>query len=193
MSQKSTDSRLVSALLKQLSHPLKLRLALCSTMLTVWYALFFSPLSEHVAATASRVVAEHKRIKTAKDIDRLKKSLAPFRDAAGTGDVPDLIRHVMQHIRTSPLRLIDLRPDTSKDLGPFEVIGLKLNLEGTYNDLDDFLGWIEGEKRLLRINSIQVTPNRREVGRLGAQITLVALAEKPAQPAKGKAEAGKKP
>jgi Tfp pilus assembly protein PilO len=192
MSQTPAKPGLLQAILRQLSHPLKLKFALGTAMVTVWYVLFFSPLSERVAATTSRVVLERKRVATAREIERLKKSLAPYRDFSGTGDVHELMRHVMRHIRSSPLRLTDLKPEKPKDLGPFEAIGLKLSLEGAFNDLDDFLGWIETEKRLLRIDSIRLTPNTREPGRLSAQITLVTLAEKSVPAAKSKADAGKK-
>lgn len=181
------------AILKQLAHPLKLRLALCAALLTAWYGLFFSPMSERVAATTTRVAAERQRIATAREVERLKKSLAPYRDLAGSGDVHDLIRHVMQPIRSSALRLVDLKPEKPKDLGPFESIGLRLNIEGTYADVDQFLAWTEAQKRAIRIGAIRLTPDTREAGRLSAQITLVALAEKATAPAaKGKAEATRK-
>lgn len=193
MSQTPAKPGLGAALQRQLSHPFKLKLALSAAMVTVWYVLFFSPLSERVAATTARVAVERKRVATAKEIERLKKSLAPYRDLAGSGDVHELMRHLMRHLRSSPLRLIDLKPEKAKDLGPYEAIGLKLNLEGSFDDMDRFLGWIEGEKRLLRIDSIRLTPNGREGGRLAGQITLVSLSEKAVATAKTKAGTGKKP
>jgi Tfp pilus assembly protein PilO len=193
MSQTPARSGPINAILRQLSHPFKLKLALSTAMVTVWYFVFFSPLSERVAATTSRVVLERKRVATAREIDRLKKSLAPYRDLAGSGDVHELMRHVIQHLRSTPLRLTDLKPEKPKDLGPYEAIGLKLNLEGAFDDMDQFLGWIEAEKRLFRIDSIRLTPNSREAGRLSGQITLVTLAEKPVAATKSQAGAGKKP
>lgn len=193
MSQTNSQSRLLSTLVKQLRHPLKLRIALCTAMLTVWYVLFFGPLSEQVAATTARIVAERKRVTTARDIVRLKKSLAPFRDLGAAADVHELMRHVMQRIRSTPLRLIDLKPEKPKDLGPYEAIGLKLSLEGTFADVDQFLAWIETDKRPFRVDSIQLKPETRQAGRLSAQLTLVTLVEKAVAPAKARGEARKKP
>jgi Tfp pilus assembly protein PilO len=99
----------------------------------------------------------------------------------------------MRHLRSSPLRLTNLKPEKPKDLGPYEAIGLKVSLEGGFDDMDRFLGWIEAEKRLLRIDSIRLNPDNREAGRLSGEFTLVALAEKPVQAAKTNAEAKKKP
>ena len=192
MSQTTEKSGLSRAVLKQLSHPLKLRLALCSSMLTVWYGLYFSPLSERVTLMTSRIGVDRKRVDTAKEVERLKKALDPFRDVAGGGDVHELMRHVMGRIRSSPLRLTDLKPEKPKDLGPFDAIGLRLSLEGGFVDIDQFLAWIEAEKRLLRVDSIRLAPNVREPGRLSAQLTVMALAEKPAPTGKAREEAKKK-
>ena len=51
-------------------------------------------------------------------------------------------------------------------------------LEGTFMELDAFLGWIEADVRHLRVDSIKIDPNAREPGLLKAQITLLSLAEK---------------
>jgi Tfp pilus assembly protein PilO len=192
MSQTPAKPGFLQTFLGQLRHPFKLKLALSGAMVSVWYFLFFSPLSERVAATTSKVVVERKRAATVKEIERLKKALAPHRGLVGSGDVHELMRHLIQHLRSSPLRLINLKPEKPKDLGPYEAIGLKLSLEGTFDEMDKFLGWIEGEKRLLRIDAIRLTPNTREIGRLSGEITLVTLAEKPASAVKTKPEVGKK-
>jgi Tfp pilus assembly protein PilO len=192
MSKNPDEKGLLLRVLRQLSHPLKLKIALSTTMLIVWYAVYFSPLSERVSATTSRVAVERKRITTAREIERLKRSLAPYRELGGSADVHELMRHVMRHIRSSPLRLIDLKPEKPRDLGPYEAIGLRLSFDGGFADVDQFLAWVETEKRLFRIGSIRLTPDTREAGRLSAQITLMTLFEKPAAPAKTKGEARKK-
>lgn len=193
MSQTSAKHGILQVILRQLSHPVKLKLALCTAILTVWYGVFFSPLSERVSATASRAIRERKRVATAREIERLKKALVPYRNIVGSADVHELMRHVMQHLRSSPLRLTNLKPEKPKDLGPYEAIGLKVSVEGGFGDMDRFLGWIEAEKRLLRIDSIRLTPDNREPGRLSGEFTLVSLAEKPIRAGKNKAEAKKKP
>jgi Tfp pilus assembly protein PilO len=192
MNQTPQASGLSRAILKQLSHPLKLRLVLCVAMIVVWQALFFSPLSDSVSATTARIARERNRAATAREIEQLKKALVPHRDLIGTGDdVHELIRHVMGRIRSSPLRLVDLKPEKPKDLGPFEAIGLQLNIEGGYIEIDEFLGWAETNKRLLRVDAIRLTPHSRTPGRLTGTVTLVALADNGAPSAKTKATPGK--
>jgi hypothetical protein len=192
MSQTPQASGLSRAILKQLSNPLKLRIVLCFAMIVAWQALFFSPLSEGVSATTARIDRERKRAATAREVEQLKKALAPHRDLSGPGDdVHELIRHVMGRLRSSPLRLVDLKPEKAKDLGPFEAIGLQLSIDGTYADIDEFLGWAEANRRLLRVDAIRLTPNTREPGRLMGNVTLVALSDKASPAAKTKAATGK--
>jgi Tfp pilus assembly protein PilO len=182
MSQ-SPSSGVRRVLLKQLSHPLKLRLVLCTAIIVAWHALFFSPLGEQAAATTARIARERKREATAHEIEQLKKALVPHTDLLGSGDGEhELIGHVMGRIRSSPLRLVDLKPEKSKNLGPFAAIGLRLSLEGTYNDIDQFLAWAEHGQRLLRVDNIRLTPKGREPGRLSIDLTLFALSEKNAAP-----------
>ncbi len=58
MSQTPSTSGIGGLLLKQLSHPLKLRLALCAALIVVWQAAFVGPLNEDVAATTTRIGAD---------------------------------------------------------------------------------------------------------------------------------------
>lgn len=185
---KAPTSGIGRLILRQLSHPLKLRLALCAAMVITWQVFFFGPLGEDVAATMARIARERQRTATARQIEQLKKGLAPEQDAVGSADgVHELIRFVIARIRSSPLRLVDLVPGKARDLGPFQAISLQLKLGGTYSDIDDLLGWVESNPRLLRVDNLLLKPNPREPGRLDADIALVALAEK-APPTPARAE-----
>jgi Tfp pilus assembly protein PilO len=187
--QKAGPRQLV---LEQLRHPIKLRLVLSCGIILAWYILFCNPLSELVSATTAQVDRERKRLSTAKEIKELRKSLVPYQGCIpAEADTNELLNRLIDHVRSTPLRLLDLKPETPKDLGPFDALGLQLTLEGHFADLDAFLGWIETERRLLRIDSIKVDPNNQDPSQLKAQIILVSLAEKPAAAAKTKQEARK--
>jgi Tfp pilus assembly protein PilO len=184
MGQTTSKTGIAGILLKQLSHPLKLRIALCVAVIAAWQALLIGPLDEGVATTVTRIGAERKRAETAREIERLKRGLQPYRDRLGAGeDEHELIRHLIARIRSSPLHLVDLAPQKAKSVGPFAAVSLQLRLEGTYHDIDEFLMWVENDKRLLRVDSIQLTPDTREEGRLGATILMVALLDQTAPPA----------
>jgi hypothetical protein len=191
MNQKSAKPDPRQMILAQLRHPLKLRFIVGVSMLSGWYFFFFMPLCEQTEQTAGRIGRDLKRIATAREIDRLKKSLGPYQGLVPAGaNLNDLMRQVIDHLRSSPLKLVDLKPGTAKDLGPFEAIGLQLALEGRFNEIDAFLGWIETDARHLRVDSIKIDPNLREPGLLKAQISLLSLAEKTQPPPKAKPPSG---
>jgi hypothetical protein len=192
MSQASAKSGVLGVILKQLSHPLKLRLALCAAAIALWQASFVGPVQENAGATTTRIGAERKRAATAREIERLKNVLKPHGELVGaTEDEQALMRHVIDRIRSSPLRLIDLKPEKAKSVGPFVAIGLHLSLEGKYVDIDQFLGWAEADSRMMRVDSIKLSPDTREPGRLHASLVLMALVDKAAPAAKTKGESGK--
>jgi Tfp pilus assembly protein PilO len=185
MSQPSTKPSYQRLILEQLRHPLKLRLVLCAAILAGWYVGFFAPLSERLAATTATTAAERKRTATAREIAQRQKALAPFQGRLlATSDLNTLIRHVMEHLRASPLKLIDLKPEKPKDLGPYEAVGLRLTLGGTFGDIDQFLSWVEANPLLLRIDAIKLDPTNQDPSRLTAQLVVLVLADKPAEAAK---------
>jgi hypothetical protein len=187
MSQTPSTTGIRGLLMKQLSHPLKLRIVLCTALIVAWQAAFIGPLYESVAATTIRIGAERKRAATAREIDRLKGDLKPHNDLIGAGeDEHELMRRVIARIRSSPLRLVDLKPDKPKDVGPYQAIGFQLSVEGKYGDIDELLGWAEAASRMLRVDAIQLTPDTREPGRLKAKILLLALVDKAIPSAKTK-------
>jgi len=194
MIEKPAKTDYKQAILGQLRQPLKLRLLLCVLVIALWYIFFFSPLSQQTAATAAKIIRERKRVATARDIEQLKKAMAPFKGRVPVGsDANELMRHVIARIRSSPLKLLDLKPEKPKDLGPYEALGLKLTLEGRFAEIDEFLKWVEIDEQLLRVDAIKLDPVAKDPSRLTAQVSLLSLGEKAALTPKAKPEPGKKP
>jgi Tfp pilus assembly protein PilO len=193
MTEKQAKTDYKQAILNQLRQPLKLRLLLCSAIIAVWYFLFFSPLSEETTTATAQIVTERKRVATARQIEQLKKAMAPYEDRVHAGtDIHELMQHVIAHMRTSPLKLLDLKPEKPKVLGPYETLGLKLTLEGPFAGFDEFLTWVETDHRLLRIDTIKLDPVAKDPGRLAAQVVLLSLGEKSATTPKARPEVPKK-
>jgi Pilus assembly protein, PilO len=192
MSQKTAKARYGAVIANQLRHPLKLRLLLSVAIIGGWYFLFFSPLSEKTTAATAKIALERKRIAVARQIEQTKKSIGPDQARIPAGaDANELMRHLITHMRSSPLKLLDLKPEKPKDLGPFETIGLKLILEGTFVEIDEFLKWVETDRRLLRIDAIKLDPLAKDATRLTAQVVLLSLTEKSAPTPSAKPDAGK--
>jgi Tfp pilus assembly protein PilO len=192
MNKTAPKSSARDLILLQLRHPLKLRVIICLTTIGSWYFFFFMPLGDQIQVTTARVSRERKRVATAREIETLKKALAPYHVLIPAGaDFNELMRHVIDHLRSSPLKLIDLKPEAPKDLGPYQTIGIQLALEGSFPDIDAFLSWVESGERHLRVDTIKLDPNQQVHGRLKAQLTLLSLAEKTPGTARTTPEAGK--
>ena len=88
-------------ILDQLRHPLKLRFILCLSMIAGWYFFFFMPLDEETEMTTARIGRELKRIATAREIEQLKKDLAPYQGLIPAGaNLSELMRQVIDHLRS---------------------------------------------------------------------------------------------
>src|SRR4051812_40268157 len=117
MSETTIKSRIPLLLLGQLRSPLKLRLTLGVALLGAWHYAFFSPLGDQIAATTTSTAKERSRINTARDIETLRKSLDPYRGRVpAKPDLNEMMQYVMDHIRPTPIRLMDLRPEKAKDI-----------------------------------------------------------------------------
>src|SRR5271163_1621038 len=112
MSHATTKSTARELFLQHLRQPLKLRMMLCVVMIGLWYVGVFVPTYEQTAMTSARITREHKRIATAKEIESLKKAVEPHHEIIrASAGLNELMRHVIDHLRTSPLKLIDLKPE----------------------------------------------------------------------------------
>ena len=178
MSEKTSGSSLQRLILTQLRNPTRLRFLLCAVLLASWYFGFYSPTSHQMALSSARADSELKRAASARQIEELREVLAPFRARIPThSGQNELNQYVMAHVRQSPVKLVDLRPAKIKDLGSLDNIGVRLQFEASYEDLDEFLVWVENDRRLLRIDSLKVDP-LKDGGRLNVQLDLLSLAEK---------------
>jgi Tfp pilus assembly protein PilO len=187
MSTTPPKAGLPKLILDQLRSPLKLRLVLCPVILGGWYFLFFSPLSNYMAATQASIDKERKRIDMASQLDEVRKSLLPFKDRVpANSDLNELIQFVMARIRSSPLKLVTLSPEASKHFGPYDSISLSLTIEGTFDQIDELLAGVHNERRLFRVESLSLAPAARSNDKKGGsssfkfhlQLKLTGLMEK---------------
>lgn len=187
MGNSPATTALLTRLTDSVRQPLRLRLVLCPVILGSWYFGFFSPLSDEMAATRTRIEKERKRIAVARQVDESRKALNAFNGRVPPStDLNELMQFVMARIRESPLKLVDLKPEKSKSLGPYDVMILRLTLEGTYRELHELLNWIHAEHRILRVESLSLGPARRDNVRgqeqgpfkLSIQLVVAALMER---------------
>ncbi len=192
MSQPSPKNDAREQILVQLRHPLKLRIVLSVAVVVVWYLGFFMPLVADTDATSARVVRERKRVATAREIESLKKRLAPHQGLIPAGsDISELMQSRDRPPQVVSAQADRLQPRSAQ--GPWSLRGDRhpVGDRGTVCRPHRLSGLGREQRTPIRIDSIKIDPNQQNPGRLKAQMTLLSLAEKPAAPPKAKPPAGK--
>ncbi|HMB06015.1 MAG TPA: GspMb/PilO family protein [Isosphaeraceae bacterium] len=90
-------------------------------------------------------------------------------------DPNEWVEYVLGGIRRYPIKLASLKPDTPRKHGPFNVVVLKIALEGAYPDLDKLIGWLESNDRLFRIDSVQLEPHRSSNGDMNMVLVVLGV------------------
>jgi len=179
MSDTSLNAGGLLGVLAHLRHPLKLRLAVSVSLVGAWYFGFYSSVSDQMTATSARIEIEHKRVTTAREIDKLRKTIATSQKSFKPATNPNqLIQHIMDHLRHSPLKLGDLTPEKAKELGGYDVLGFSLNLHGTFADVVSFLEGIENDVSLLRVDLLTIAPDAKDRSKLSIELKILGLVEK---------------
>ena len=162
---------------KRLRDPLQLRLALVFSSLMVWYVGVYSPISGRMDATLSELSKSEKQLGVLREIEALRSQAAKFRDRIPTKTDPnEWVEYMLGGIRKyPPLKLLKLESQGMKKHGPFNVMILRIEIQGEFADLDGLLGWIETNARLFRIDSVTLKPTMGNIGGLVLQLTVLGV------------------
>ena len=74
----------------------------------------------------------------------------------------------------SPLKLTMLDPEPTKEIGPYKVAVMRLSVQGSFREIDEFLRWVDSNERLFRIDEFRLTPISDGKG-MTAQLTLLGV------------------
>ena len=153
-------------------------------MIAGWYFFFFMPLTDQTELTTARIGRELKRIATAREIEQLKKDLGPYQGLIPVGaNLSELMRQVIDHLRSSPLKLIDLKPGTAKRARSVRDDWPPACARGRVHRDRRIPGLDRGRRTTHAGRIDQDRSQSTRPGRLKAQLTLLSLAEKtPADP-----------
>jgi hypothetical protein len=176
--KKGSEFRAV--VLNALHDPLRLRLIACGTLLLVWYTGLYWPMSGQIAATTARRAAERKRLELAGDVETLRAQARQYGRHVPAETAPTAyIQYVLDGIRSFPLRLVRLDTDPPREVGPYQMIAFRMELEGAYQDVAALLRWVETNPRLMRIEKVQIRPRpngrRKNEGLLSVQLIVLGL------------------
>jgi Tfp pilus assembly protein PilO len=175
-----TMSRRKDALKKDrlawLRDPMQMRVVVTGIVLTAGYLFVYSPLSAGIDETARKLESEKKRLETACEIECLRAQYKRFKDRLPEkSDVNDWVQYVLDGVRTLPLNLVSLDPGPIREIGPYKVVMLKLDMTGSLADMHQFLHWLETRDRLIRVDSISIQRAQKKEGMLHMKLVVLGV------------------
>lgn len=149
---------LKARLLERMNDPLQLRIVVIGVVLLVGYSGVYMPLDAQIASTKQQLVREQKLADLAASLEQLQTQCHSFgKRLTQQADSKEWMQYMHEGVRRFPLKLAKLDCLPSKKVGPYPVVVLNLELEGSYFDLDQFLRWLESNPRLLRADEIDIS------------------------------------
>lgn len=149
--------RLWGGFRKMLRNPIQLRFLVGVGMLAAWYFALFAPVSEGIAQAELDRQRHEAHLKLAREIEALRAQADKFRDRVPPGaDKREWVEYMISGIRAFPVKLLKLEPQGTKTSGPFELLVLKVEIQGSFKDLEALLSWLEFNPRLLRIDVVNI-------------------------------------
>ncbi|HZU36951.1 MAG TPA: type 4a pilus biogenesis protein PilO [Gemmataceae bacterium] len=160
--------------LERLHNPFRLRLGMTVLALAIGYVAIYWPLSNRIEASDDRRAHDEQRLALARRIEELRAQYQQVANRLPAGaDTQELVNYLLGGVRGRPVRLAQLKPVATGTLGPYRTVTLSLDLEGSFQDLCDFLRWLETNQRLLRVDGMHLAPAKNGV--LSMQLTVVGL------------------
>lgn len=180
MDTEQKKSALTRFVIERLHNPLQLRCFVCAGLPVAWYFLFCTPWCDDIAVKTDQLQHNEKRLQLANEIEQLKARLKPIKERYPEKvDPTEYLQYVLGGIRALPLKLVKLDQAPQITQGPYQVIVLRINVEGNYHDLHTFLRWVEESKRPMRVDSIKIEPRTvgpaAASGALSAHLTVLGI------------------
>ncbi len=168
--------RVLNAIWARLHDPLQLRAFLCGTLLLLWYVGGYGHFAAGVEETTRATAREKRHLDLASDIETLRAQVERFDDRLPRNTDPnEWVEYVLGGIRKYPLKLVALTPAPVRSHGPYNLVALRIELEGAYPDLDRLLVWLESNERLFRVESIRIEPHRANNGVIVMQLFVLGV------------------
>ena len=143
-------------LLDRLHDPLQLRILLIGLVLAAGYGVYM-PLSAQIAETTDKLSRERKMAQLADSLEQLQAQQRSFeKRLPHQADSKEWMQYMHEGIRGFPLKLSRLDCLGPRQIGPYRVVVLQIELEGSLFDLDLFLRWLESSPRLFRADEISI-------------------------------------
>lgn len=158
-------TELRSRLIETLHDPLHLRLFVIGVVLAAGYMAVYTPLFSQIETMTFRLHRDRQMAVLADDLERLQSQCDQFaKYLPQNTDSKEWMQYMHEGVRGFPLKLNRLDVSSRKNLGPYALFTIQIDLEGSYYDLDRFLRWIESNPRLIRVDSIDIGLSQGKLG-----------------------------
>ena len=161
METKDKKTALKAWLFKRLRNSNQLRMILTGFVVLIGYGVVYMPLSNDIADTRATLLAAQKRLRLTKEIESLRAEYKQCQPRLSEKPDPnEWVQYVLGDLRTRPvnLRTVDFRP--VRDVGPYKAIVLRIELEGSFQNLQAFLSWLETNKRFFRVDGLNIATTK---------------------------------
>jgi hypothetical protein len=159
-----------------LADPWRLRIVVCGVALAIAYFGIYGPLNGQIELASRKLNDAEKRQAVGRDVEFLQAQMAMIQPRLGPPtDANECVQYLLDGIRNLPVKLIRLDPDSTFTMGPYEVVVLRVETRGDVRALDALLSWLETNERLLRIDSIKLTPPKDQKSHPSLCFTLLGL------------------
>ena len=167
---------LLAQLRQRLHHPAQLRIAVTVLLLLAGYLGIYLPLGGQIADTTRLLRQQQQRRNLVRDIEHLREQCRRFQPRlSARPDANEWAQYVVGGTRRFHLKLIALKSEPPRAVGPYKAVALRLQLEGGFADLDRFLRWLETNERLFRVDDLTIAPPANGTGQLGMQLTVLGM------------------
>jgi type II secretory pathway component PulM len=162
-----------------LRNPLRLRLAVCGVSLAIAYFAIYQPLDARILQASRQLREAEGRQAAAQDTIVLKAQVDAFKPRlAANPDPNESIQYVLDGVRSFPLKLLRLDSRGTVAVGPYDAVGIDLEVSGPILQLDALVEWLEANQRLFRIDALKIEPPRGE-GDPQLRLRVLALKVRP--------------
>lgn len=144
-------------LTKLLGHPAKMRVAVLAAMVGLAVAAIYMPSSDRIVRQRKLVAAEQKRLEAIREVEALRKEAKEYAPRISKdGDTSEWVQYLLEGCRGAKVRLRDMQTKEPRKIGPYGAVCLSMEVQGNFQQLRQFLEWLEQSDRLLRVDMMRI-------------------------------------
>ena len=171
---------------RELQDPKKMRCTVLIGVAVLGLGLLYKPKSDQISHLRKEIRIEEKREKYIKEVELLRgKRESLLKRFPPGGTVNFWTEYLLSGVREANVKLRDFEPkyQKKKKAGDFLANEIKMEVEGSYENIIGFLIWLETNEWFMRVLRLRFEDSP---GGVLAKLRLAILAEKPKKIAKEK-------